>query len=91
MGSCRVMWKGSGVVFGQPPLHVDNRHPKTTPDPAVRNAKGSGVVFGKMVFQVASRWPKTTPDPVRVLVKRSFAALQPMPGEANFWFWGDPS
>ena len=33
MNSCRVWRKGSGVVFGQPALHVVDRSPKTTPDP----------------------------------------------------------
>jgi hypothetical protein len=33
MNYCRVSRKGSRVVFGQLPFPVDNRRPKTTPDP----------------------------------------------------------
>jgi hypothetical protein len=33
MNYCRVLQKGSGVVFGRRVFHVDGRSPKTTPDP----------------------------------------------------------
>jgi hypothetical protein len=33
MNYCRVLRKGSGVVFGQSVFHVVRRGPKTTPDP----------------------------------------------------------
>jgi hypothetical protein len=67
MNSCRVLRKGSGVVFGQSVFHVVRRGPKTTPDPLALqlDLKGSGVVFGESAFQMIRRNPKTTPDPVR--------------------------
>jgi hypothetical protein len=36
-----VSQKGSGVVFGQRVFHVENRCPKSTPDPDVGQAPNS--------------------------------------------------
>jgi hypothetical protein len=55
MNQCRVSRKGSGVIFGQLPFHVDRRRPKTTPDPvrvACHQTKSDTYVFAGPKFIV---------------------------------------
>jgi hypothetical protein len=68
MNLCRVLRKGSGVVFGQSIFHVVRRGPKTTPDPVAAYFRGAKDDYVR-------RGPKTTPDPLRPIKLANYGAL----------------